>query len=310
MHNDYVEEENYDEHHSNDRKFEKFSKMVENNHYDEELEVNDSNDELSRPKSQPSVSEKIGGLTNEFLKAKPNAQAPLPKFDIDQFQSLTESNSEFKALFNLMKRFEATEVQLDTKLKPFIPAYIPSIGEVDSFLKVHKPDRSFEDLGLTVIDEQTIEGEDPQTFILKLTYVKGHGGNTINHISTLASAEKNPKEIQNWIDKVADLPKKSSSVSYTKNMPEIESLMQLWPERFETTLNETKIPNENINLPTDVYSKIVCNLLDIPIHKTNTNKALVESLHVLFTLYSVVKENQAYKNIEKAENVQSKKFNQ
>jgi intraflagellar transport protein 46 len=40
--------------------------------------------------------------------------------------------------------------------KPFIPDYIPSVGEVDAFLKMPKPDAKEEDLGITVIDEPAL----------------------------------------------------------------------------------------------------------------------------------------------------------
>jgi len=52
-------------------------------------------------------------------------------------------------------------------------------------------------------------------------------GNLI--VSKVENAEKNPKQIQNWIEKVNDLHKKkmASSVTYTKQMTDIESLMQV-----------------------------------------------------------------------------------
>jgi len=34
------------------------------------------------------------------------------------------------------------------------------------------------------------------------------------------------------------------------------------------------------------YSRLVCAMLDIPTHKLANNKSCVESLHVLFTLFS------------------------
>ncbi len=298
------DEESIDyEEHSSDKKY---TKKVHNDHYDEEVDV-DSNDELgeSRQKSQPSEKNE---QVHEVYVPKQNSHVPLPRFDIGDFENLT-NNSDYKSLLGFMRRFQGAEIQLDTKLKPFIPSYIPSIGEVDSFIKVNKPDKSNEELGLNIIDEPTIEGVDPDTFILKLIYVIGQRGYVNNQISSIPNADKKPKDIQNWINKVSELPKMSTSVPYTKNMPDIEALMQLWPEKIENCLNEIKLPNENINLPTDLYARLVCNMLDIPIHKINTNKALIESLHVLFSLYSVVKENQVYKNIEKADNVQTMKFN-
>jgi intraflagellar transport protein 46 len=40
---------------------------------------------------------------------------------------------------------------LDTKLKAFVPEYIPAIGEVDAFLKMPRPDSQPEILGLYVL---------------------------------------------------------------------------------------------------------------------------------------------------------------
>jgi intraflagellar transport protein 46 len=42
---------------------------------------------------------------------------------------------------------------METKLKAFIPEYIPAVGEVDAFLKIPKPDATPETLGLMDLDE-------------------------------------------------------------------------------------------------------------------------------------------------------------
>jgi intraflagellar transport protein 46 len=41
--------------------------------------------------------------------------------------------------------------ELETKLKAFIPDYIPAIGEVDAFIKMPRPDGQPETLGLFVL---------------------------------------------------------------------------------------------------------------------------------------------------------------
>ena len=45
---------------------------------------------------------------------------------------------------------------METKLKPFIPEYIPTVGEVDTFLETPKPDGAKEDLGISVLDEPAL----------------------------------------------------------------------------------------------------------------------------------------------------------
>ena len=50
-------------------------------------------------------------------------------------------------------------------------------------------------------------------------------------------------------------------------------------------------------------------MVDIPIHKLNNNKSIIEALHVLFTLYSEFKENQHFQQDNKPnDNIQSMKF--
>ena len=46
-------------------------------------------------------------------------------------------------------------MELDTKLKAFIPDYIPAVGEVDAFIKPSRPDTLPETLGLlTIVNQQ------------------------------------------------------------------------------------------------------------------------------------------------------------
>ena len=45
------------------------------------------------------------------------------------------------------------QVELDTVLKCFIPEYIPAIGEIDSFVKIPRPNDQLDDLGLKFLDE-------------------------------------------------------------------------------------------------------------------------------------------------------------
>ena len=78
-------------------------------------------------------------------------------------------SSEVKELFEYIQRYKPQKVDLDTKIKPFIPDYIPAVGEVDAFLKMNKPDGAKEDLGITVLDEPSLNSEDKT--VLELKYV-------------------------------------------------------------------------------------------------------------------------------------------
>ncbi len=55
-----------------------------------------------------------------------------------------------KNLFQYITRYKPQNIDLETKLKPFIPDYIPSIGGIDEFIKVPRPDGKPDFLGLKV----------------------------------------------------------------------------------------------------------------------------------------------------------------
>lgn len=125
--------------------------------------------------------------------------------------------------------------------------------------------------------------------------LKQYRGDKYNKIHSIESAQKNPKQILSWIDSVAEIhkTKQPPSVSYTKKMPDVESLMQVWPQEVEEILSDIQLPGEDIDLSLDEYSKVACNILDIPIHR-NYDNSVIEGLHVMFTLYSAFKENQHF----------------
>jgi len=72
-------------------------------------------------------------------------------------------------------------------------------------------------------------------------------------------------------------------------MPDIETLMQVWPSEFEEALSGMSLPEADIDLSLAEYASILCALLDVPIHGS-----IVQSLHVLFTLFAEFKANQHF----------------
>lgn len=68
------------------------------------------------------------------------------------------------------------------------------------------------------------------------------------------------------------------------------------PPEMETALKEMQFPGAEIDMYPADYAKLVLAMLDIPVHKLANNKSLIESLHVLFTLFSEFRQNQHFKN--------------
>lgn len=112
-------------------------------------------------------------------------------------------------------------------------------------------------------------------------------------------------------------------------MPDIEELMSPWPIEFEEALkrNDVKLPSADVELSLQDYVKLLCVLLDVPVYTTNhqnmsaaerekemlgglkakaaakKSTSHIESLHVLFTLYSDFKNNQHFARLGNGEAV-------
>ncbi|VDQ13067.1 unnamed protein product [Trichobilharzia regenti] len=83
------------------------------------------------------------------------------------FEHLAVS-SEIKEIFEYIQRYTPQTIELETKLKPFIPDYMPAVGDIDAFLKVPRPDGKPDHLGLLVLDEPCANQSDPTVLDLQL----------------------------------------------------------------------------------------------------------------------------------------------
>ena len=66
-------------------------------------------------------------------------------------------------LFSHIQRYKPHQIELDTRLKPFIMVFIPTIGQIDAFLKVPRPDNATHimQLGLGMLDEPSMAQSNP-----------------------------------------------------------------------------------------------------------------------------------------------------
>ncbi|PRP83126.1 hypothetical protein PROFUN_09805 [Planoprotostelium fungivorum] len=210
----------------------------------------------------------------------------------NQDYSQLDVSAEVKELFDFIDAYKATDTDLMTQLKPFIPEYIPSVGDPDAFLKIAKPGSTTEDMGLVVLDEPGPDQSDPALITIILRNHYRQLNTTPLPVGGIENAEKNVKNIVSWVSKIQDLhrSKPPPNISYTRAMPDIESLMQEWPHEMERILETIKLPSASLDVDLKNFIRIICAVLDIPIYNNN----LVEPLHVLFTLYSAFKENQHF----------------
>ena len=87
-----------------------------------------------------------------------------------------------KELFDYIVRYVPQKIELDYKLKPFIPDFIPAVGDIDAFIKVESNNPL--ELGLTVLDEPSAKQSDPSIMELQLRFLKSFDFNQSFHSSS------------------------------------------------------------------------------------------------------------------------------
>ncbi|XP_012558832.1 intraflagellar transport protein 46 homolog isoform X1 [Hydra vulgaris] len=216
-------------------------------------------------------------------------------YDPTEFEHLPVSK-EIKELFQYIVRYVPQTIDLDYKLRPFIPEYIPAVGDIDAFLKVTRPDGKPETLGIRILDEPAAEQSDPTVLDLQLRSISKQTSAKQTIVRSIEDPDKNPKAIDSWITNIVKLhrEKPPQNVHYTKPMPDIEKLMQEWPPEFEELLNNLKLPSADIECELAEYIDIICAIVDIPVYASR-----IQSLHLLFTLYSEFKNSQHFNQLAK-----------
>jgi intraflagellar transport protein 46 len=245
----------------------------------------DSDDSAGTDSSDDDSSDEDGGAGGET--AVPGGYNPA------DYASLSVP-ADVKELFQYIGRYKPHNIELDTKLRCFIPDFVPAIGDPDAFLKPPRPDGTEEELGLKELDEPAATQSDAQVLELQLRALSKKSNLDPVMVRSIPHADKNPRDITKWIESIQELHrnKPPPQVSYSKAMPDIDKLMEVWPEAFEEKLKSLELPGPDLDMDVGEYAKLVCALLDIPVYDST-----VQSLHVLFTLYSEFKANQHFANV-------------
>ena len=214
-------------------------------------------------------------------------------FNSDRFGGIGSNTSpELAPVFALISQFQPPPLEITPHFKPFLPELVASIGAIDAFIKVPRPDNEQEQLGLTVLDEPTIGCANPQILKMQLrekfNVVTNDGD---SYIGKIESSGDTTKALQNFIDSYDEIQRNRAAptMTYSYKMPDLEELMEVWPEEMEKAFDSLPLPSADMDLTVDEYAKVICAMLEIPV-KGN----LVESLHVMFSLYNEFKQNQYF----------------
>jgi intraflagellar transport protein 46 len=210
--------------------------------------------------------------------------APDPPMADDFDAGAHFADRELAELYSIVTDFRPTLLEIAPHCKPFLPDLVPSIGTVDAFIKAPRPDGEEDPLGLTVLDEPTIGCSNPQILKMQLREKFGIVGSreADGYIGFLDSGVQRPKAIASFLEGYDEVARNrpAPTIAYSYKMPDLEELMQEWPPDMADALAALPLPTADMDLTLEEYSMIICAMLDITV-KGN----LVESLHVLFTLF-------------------------
>ncbi|OHT07775.1 hypothetical protein TRFO_23877 [Tritrichomonas foetus] len=208
---------------------------------------------------------------------------------------------ELAPLFAMISNFQPPPLEISPHFKPFLPELVPSIGAIDAFIKVPRPDGEQDPLGLILLDEPSIGCSNPQILKMQLrekfSVVSGasasQGDGYIGFIEK--PTENGGKELSSFLESYDEISRNRAApnIAYSYKMPELEELMDFWPDELEKAFNSLPLPNADMDMSLEEFIRVYCALLDIPV-KGN----VVESLHVMFTLYQQFKENHYFTNAD------------
>ncbi|KAI8898612.1 intraflagellar transport complex B protein 46 C terminal-domain-containing protein [Globomyces pollinis-pini] len=243
-----------------------------------------------------------------------NGQDEDEEVEESQFHTTKDVEDDLKQLMEYILQYSPQDHELNPELRPFIPDFIPCIGDIDAFIKIPKIDNDTDLIGLAILDEPAASQSDPSVLDLHLRALSKATTVLPTVVRSLDSTllSKDAKPIDGWIHSIRELHNKKPlpSVNYSHSMPDIEHLMQVWPPEIETALEQNEediLPKPEMELPLTKYIELLSILLDIPIFNggkdklaTKKSNSLIESIHVIFTLYSEFKNSDHFKAMDRS----------
>ncbi|GLE08316.1 hypothetical protein PINS_up019381 [Pythium insidiosum] len=193
---------------------------------------------------------------------------------------------EIQALFRHIDEYKPEELDLPTRLEPFIPDFVPTIGLPFDGIQVPRPDGKPDDTGISVVREPTAQSNTAELeLLLRATAKRKRQRDTrAAVVHGIEDAVHRPREIDRWIAGVAKVQatQPPAQVIYKKPMPTLLALMEFWPESMSEFLSVTPLlALDKMDLTLEETIDVVCGVLDIPVYPQQR----LHSLHLLFCLY-------------------------
>lgn len=209
---------------------------------------------------------------------------------------------ELKDLFPYILKYTPQSIDTPFHLQPFIPEFVPAVGDVDALLKVQAPpllqpqrqkelNEHLERLGLWLLDEPSGTQSEPSLLNMKLRSVlSGSMGRNPRHASSasLIPTARSAKDIDKWISEVEQVHM-TQSMYDAQPRKDIDALLEDWPRSFgdEETKNALdqayrSCLQQNISLAD--YVRVLCERFGVE-GPLESQADYIHNVQTLFALY-------------------------
>ncbi|XP_017855331.1 intraflagellar transport protein 46 homolog [Drosophila busckii] len=210
---------------------------------------------------------------------------------------------ELKELFPYILKYTPQTIETPYHLQPFIPEFVPAVGDVDAMLKVQAPkllqpqrqqelDEHLERLGLMLLDEPSGAQSEPSLLNMKLRSVlSGSRGKKTRNASSSATrvpTARSNKDIEKWIAEVEQVHM-AQSMNDAQPRKDIDALLELWPRSFAAedtmaALDEAYRGCLQQQISLGDYVRVLCERFDVE-GPLESQADYIHSVQTLFALY-------------------------
>ncbi|XP_055838609.1 intraflagellar transport protein 46 homolog [Episyrphus balteatus] len=203
---------------------------------------------------------------------------------------------EIKEIFPYIAKYTPQLIETEYHLQPFVPEYVPAVGDVDAFLRVSFPaimdirreqdiQEHLQKMGLHFLDEPSGQQSEPSLLSIKLGSVLT-GSARSHSASKVPIAKSIIKDVDKWITEVEHIHLGQSGHNVQPEK-DIETMMIDWPQSYATLQNELNRAYNDDNLSLVEYIRVLCEKLEIDCGGPGelTQAQCIQKVYTLFSMY-------------------------
>ncbi|XP_061396575.1 intraflagellar transport protein 46 homolog [Musca vetustissima] len=263
--------------------------------------VLDNDSEASETDSEEGGGDESKGAAGDYT---PNWDAAQMSITPDKWEAL-QVPQEVKDLFPYILKYIPQHIETAYHLQPFIPDFVPAVGDVDAFIRVTEPpmlspqrgrevEEHLQKLGLYFLDEPSGSQSEPSLLNMKLrSALTGSGSHARSSSATMVPVAKSNKDIDKWINEVEQVHM-TQSVYDVQPRKDIENIIIDWPRSYASVAGTVQQAYQQCAAGQQTvidYVRVLCQQFELQ-GPLETQADYLLSVQTLFALYLAA--NQAW----------------